>query len=102
MADAKRIIMVSDGLIEELTASQVIDFIKVDSKGIDGVGLVDAAMITLATTTIAAVAKVIIELIRKDRNVKIKYDGQTFEIETKNQNLEQVIERLKSIAKIEG
>jgi len=101
MVDSKKIILVSEGLNEKLSTSPLTDYIQVDSKGIDGVGLVDAAMLTLATTTIVSIAKIVVELIRKDHSVMVKYDGKTFEIETENKDLEEVIKTLKSMTNIE-
>ena len=67
-----------------------IQYTYINSKGLEGEIVQNAALITLTATTINTVAKVIIELIKNRRKPKITYKGNGIELETEDTSASEV------------
>lgn len=93
-------IMIEADNIDYLLISEGIErsyVMPIQSKGLGGEVVASAALVTLGTATVAAIAKVIVEIIKKEKSFSVKFEGDDLEFSSKNLNQQEISEILKDL-----
>lgn len=94
------IIIQSDGIVEKLTDAGIdpTTINEVEAKGLAG-EVVSAALLAFGTGVITAIAKVIVELIKREKKFSVTLNGKQIEFSGVNINHKEVEALLKSFKK---